>query len=237
MRTTLRKHVILPAVASIAAVLAGGGIAAAHVDPDPLAMEADTTATVAFGVEHGCDGSPTTGVKIQIPPGVTGVSAVDKPGWTATVTGDVVEFTGGSLGPDTPDHFDVTLTAPEQPGTINFPFIQTCEQGELAWIEIAAEGAAEPERPAPALKITQGPPTSADLTPAPEEEEGTNDTVVATGDTSGVTATAAPVVATVADPSDDSDNTGTIVVIVVAAVVVVGAAVVIARRRSSGSTS
>ena len=65
------------------------------------------------------------------------------------------------------------MTAPAEAGEIRFPVIQTCEQGELAWIEIPAEGAAEPEHPAPTLKITAGPPTAEDLTP--EEEEASAD--------------------------------------------------------------
>ncbi len=142
-------------------------------------MEAGTTGTVGFTIEHGCDGSPTTDVKFEIPEGVTGVTPVDKDGWTATVTGNTVEFKGGPLAADEEDHFDFTFTAPTQAGDIHFPVIQTCEQGELAWIEIAAEGAAEPEHPAPTLKVTEGPPTSADLMPEPEGEDATAETVAA----------------------------------------------------------
>ena len=156
---------------SITAVLAVGGVASAHIDPDPPAVAAGSTATVGFKIEHGCDGSPTTDLKFEIPDGVTDVAAMGKEGWTATLTGNVLEFKGGPLAADTEDHFDITFTAPAQAGDIHFPIIQTCAQGELAWIEIAAEGAAEPEHPAPTLKVTDGPPTSADLVP---EAEGTD---------------------------------------------------------------
>ena len=205
----------------------------AHVDPDPLAMEAGTTGDVAFMIEHGCDGSPTTGLKFEIPDGVTGVTPVDKDGWTATVVGNTVEFKGGPLAPDEEDSFAITMTAPAEAGEARFPAIQTCEQGELAWIEIPAEGAAEPEHPAPTLKITAGPPTPEDL--ASEEEasadaETASTEVVATGDTAVVaTAVAAP-----AD-SDDSSNTGTIVVVIGAAIVLVGGGMFLARRKKAAA--
>jgi periplasmic copper chaperone A len=203
-------------VAAVAAVALAVGTASAHVDPDPLAMQAGTTGTVAFNIEHGCSGSPTTDIKFEIPDGVTGVKPVDKSGWTATYTGNTVEFKGGPLAADQQDHFDITLTAPTTAGEIHFPAIQTCQSGELDWIEIAADGAPEPEHPAPTLKITQGPPTSADLTPM---EEGTDTTEAA------VTATAPP-------SKDESSNTGAIVGIIIGAVVVLGGGgFLIARRR------
>jgi uncharacterized protein YcnI len=235
MRTALAKSVIVTAAATAAVLLTAGGIASAHIDPDPIAMQAGTSATVAFNVEHGCDGSPTTSMKFQIPAGVTDAVGVAKEGWTSTLTGDTLEFKGGPLAADQKDHFDITFTAPTQPGDIRFPVIQTCEQGELAWIEVAEAGAAEPEHPAPTIKVTAGPPTAADLTPAPEaDDSGTGATAVASGDT------AVPVLApaTTVAAAGDSSNTGTIVVVVViVAVVLVGGGLLLARRRSGPPSS
>ena len=215
------KRVLVPAAVSATVVLTTAGLASAHIHPDPLAMAAGTTGTVGFTIEHGCDTSPTTDLKIQIPTGVTGVTPVQKAGWTATMTGNTVEFAGGSLAADKVDHFDLTLTVPAQPGDLHFPIIQTCAKGELAWIEIAAAGAPEPQYPAPTLKVTDGPPTSADLTPEPEATDAAG--------------TAAPVSATVAasTPAKDSSNTGTVVVVVVVAVVLVGGGTLLVRRKNS----
>jgi uncharacterized protein YcnI len=225
MRTPFLKLALVSAAASTAVLLVAGGIASAHVDPDPLAMEAGTTGVVAFNVEHGCDGSPMTDLKIKIADGVTGVTAVEKPGWTATVTADSIEFKGGPLAADKPDHFDVTLTVPAKAGDLHFPAIETCEKGEIAWIEIPAEGAAEPEFVAPTLKVTQGPPTSADLTPPEEAPEAP-----ATGDTAAVAATTAA--------SNGSSNTGTIVVVViVAAIVAAGGGILLVRRKNAAPKS
>ncbi len=229
MKNASIKQSLAAVGASLTAILAMGGVAFAHVDPDPIAMQAGTTGTVAFNVEHGCDGSPMTDLKIQIPTGVTDVKPVEKAGWTATVAGDTVEFTGGSLDAATADHFDITLTAPAATGDIHFPAIEKCAVGEIDWIQIAAEGEEEPELPAPTLKITQDPPTAEELTPAPEEGEATSDTAV-TSDTAAVTATVAS--------SDDSSNTGTIVVAVaVVAVILVGGGVVLTRRKRNATDS
>ena len=223
---TFCKHAFVAAASSATIVLLGGGIASAHIDPDPIAIQAGTSATVAFKVEHGCDGSPTTSMKFQIPDGTTDAVGVEKEGWTATVTGNTLEFAGGPLDPEQEDHFDITFTAPSA-GEIHFPVIQTCEVGEPAWIEIPAEGAAEPERPAPTIKITEGLPTSAHLAPEPEAEDAPEDTLVTQG-TDGV---AAPTVTAVADDDDDSSNTGAIVIVVMgAAIVLIGGAVLLARR-------
>jgi uncharacterized protein YcnI len=232
MRTSC-KHALLSAALSVTVVLAVGGVASAHINPDPTAVEAGSTATVGFTIEHGCDGSPTTVLKFAIPEGVTGVAPVGKEGWTTTVTGNVVEFTGGPLAPDQHDHFDITFTAPSQPGDIRFPVIQTCETGELAWIEVAAEGAPEPDHPAPTLKVTDGPPTSADLVPEAEGADA-NATAATGGAPTDTGATVVPVAATVAPAANDSSNTGTIVVVVVVvAVVLIGGGVLLARRRNT----
>jgi periplasmic copper chaperone A len=226
MKTTF-KHALAFATVSAAVIFVTGGIASAHVDPDPIAMQAGTSGTVAFNVEHGCDGSPTTSMSFKVPDGVTDAVGVAKDGWTATLTGSTLEFKGGPLAADEEDHFDITFTAPATAGDISFPVIQTCEQGEIAWIEPIVEGAEEPENPAPTIKITAEAPTAEELTPAPEEEEATEGTVVATSDTV-VTATS----------DDDSSNTGTIVVIVViVAVVLVGGGVVMARRKNAAPKS
>jgi uncharacterized protein YcnI len=232
----LFKHAVVTATAGLTVVLITGGIASAHVDPDPIAMQVGTSGTVAFNVEHGCDGSPMTDLKIQIPTGVTGVAAVDKDGWIAAVRGDAVEFTGGSLDAATEDHFDITLTAPSTPGKLNFPTIETCQVGEIDWIEIAAEGAPEPENVAPSLLITQNAPTAAELTPVPDAPEAAGTTVAGgtvAGGTAATTEASGTLVATVA-PAKDSSNTGTIVVVVViVAVVLIGGGVLVARRRGA----
>ena len=150
------------------------GAASAHIDPDPLAMEAGTSGTVGFNVEHGCERFADDGPQDPDPGRGSPMSRWStRTAGRRTVTGDTIEFKGGPLDADKPDHFDVTLTVPDQAGDLHFPAIETCEKGEMAWIEIAAEGAPEPELPAPTSEGHQGPPTSADLTPPPEAPDDT----------------------------------------------------------------
>ncbi|MEY2583149.1 MAG: periplasmic copper chaperone [Ilumatobacteraceae bacterium] len=229
MRTTFFKHAVVTGVTTATVLLMSAGIVSAHIDPDPIAMQAGTSGTVAFNVEHGCDGSPTIDMKFEIPADVSGVKPVDKDGWTATLTGNVLEFKGGPLPADKADHFDISFTAPSLPGEIRFPVIQTCEKGELAWIEVAQEGAPEPQHPAPTIKITQGPPTAADLTPTPDATTASDGTLVAT---SGTDTPISPSVTTTA--ADNSSNTGAIVGVIIGAVIVVaGVGLMLARRRKA----
>ncbi len=227
MKSPLLKHTLVASAMTATVVLFVGGVASAHIDPDPIAIQAGTSATVAFNVEHGCDGSPTTSMQFEIPDGVSDAVGVAKDGWTATLTGNTLEFAGGPLGADQADHFDISFTAPSTAGDISFPVIQTCEQGEIAWIEPIVEGAEEPENPAPTIKVTEGAPTAEDLTPAPEEEEATDETLAATTDTAAISTT-------VAAASDDGSSNTTPNVLVAAIVVVVlaGGGIALYRRNA-----
>lgn len=213
----LSRSIVIAAGAAGVLLLAAGP-AAAHVDPDPLAVQVGTTADVAFGVEHGCDDSPTTKLELKFPDGFTNLKPVEKQGWTATVAGQVVTFAGGKLDAKTPDDFAVNLTAPATAGTQYIPVVQTCEKGSLQWIEIPKEGAAEPEHPAAGLKLTAGAPTAEDLAPAEEEgeEAGAHNEGAASDD-------------------HDGSNMGVIVGVVVAAVVVVGAGLVVVKRKRAAA--
>jgi len=208
--------------AGSASVLVGVGMAVAHIDADPAAVAAGSVATVGFNVEHGCDGSNTTELQIRIPDGVTDARPVDVSGWTATAAADTVTFSGGDLDAETPATFAVTFTAPATAGTIYFPIVQTCAVGQTAWIEIPGEGAPEPDHPAPAVLVTDGPPTSADL--APHDDDAETEETATTADTP-ISTTTAP------GGDDDSSNTGLVIGIIAGVVVVLGGAAVVASRR------
>ena len=244
----MRRALVVTGLTATAAALLLAGTASAHIDPNPIAVQAATSNTVSFGVEHGCEESPTTEMQIKIPDGVTDAQPVEKDGWTTTVDTQVVTFTGGPLAADTPDDFAVTFTAPSAPGPIVFPIVQLCEVGQLDWIETALEGEAEPEHPAPIVQVTADAPTDAELTPAPEEETGEGeeaptdtaptDTGTAPTDTAA-TAASIPVdsIATTvvddAESDDDDSNTGVILGVIVLVIVIGGAAYVINRRRAA----
>jgi periplasmic copper chaperone A len=182
----------LPAALGIAAaaILLPASAASAHVGIDIAEAEADGFAFATFRVPHGCEGSPTTKVKIQIPDGVVSVKPEAVAGWKLEIlNGPItpydshgtmisegvkeVTWTGGPLADAHVAQFGMSMKMPNKAGeTVYFKTIQTCEQGETAWIEIPAEGAEEPEHPAPSLElISAGDETIADE-PAEDEGEG-----------------------------------------------------------------
>jgi uncharacterized protein YcnI len=129
-----------------------------------------------FRVPHGCKGSATISLKVQVPDGVIAVKPQPKPGWqiktikgkydkTYTFDGAKLEegvreidWSGGKLPDDYYDEFvfDGFLTDSLTPGTtLYFPAVQECEQGVERWIEIPAAGKTSDdyETPAPGLKL------------------------------------------------------------------------------------
>lgn len=151
--------------------------AAAHVSVSPSEAPADGYARFAFRTPHGCDGAATNVVSVQIPTGVISVKPEMVVGWdvtTETVTYDEsVELHGTELtegvgvvtwtaqaGYELPDdlfrEFGITAKMPVDAGTLYFPTVQECVDGnEIAWIEIPAEGedGHALESPAPAVTL------------------------------------------------------------------------------------
>ena len=167
-----------------------------EVSPEEAAP--DSFATLAFQVPHGCDGSATVSLSVQIPAGVVSVKPQVKPGWEIsieegtlpepvdyfgeTLTEGVlsVTWTGGPLEDQYMDVFGMSVKLPNTEGPIYFAAIQTCEQGETAWIQIPAEGQTEDdlEDPAPALVLEVGAGGHTDEAAAAGDEAaaGTEDT-------------------------------------------------------------
>jgi uncharacterized protein YcnI len=162
----------------VAAMLSAAPTAFAHVGITPRQAAAGGYTKLSFGVPHGCDGSSTTRIAVQIPEGVVSVKPQVAPGWEiATTTGpyaEPVELHGDTLtegvvevvwegGPLSDSHlaeFGMSVRLPDAPGeTIAFPVIQTCVEGETGWIQIAAAsdsdeaGGEELEHPAPTIEL------------------------------------------------------------------------------------
>ena len=114
-----------------------------------------------FKVGHGCSGSPTTGLRIEIPPSVTGVEALAVAGWTVASeknsSGHItaIRYEGGALAADKPGIFPVRLHLPNAAGPVRFAVHQTCAMGAEDWT--GAQGTAHP---APVLMV--GSPAQAD---------------------------------------------------------------------------
>jgi uncharacterized protein YcnI len=164
------------AAATGALTLALAGTAGAHITANPGEAPSDGFATLDFSVGHGCEDSPTTQLKIKVPPSVPSATPAVHPLWDVatkegkkdkvelhgdTITRGVSEVTFTAKQPLPPDRLDsvtmsVKLPAGEEGESVYFPTIQRCEQGQTRWIQIPAEGQNpdELEELAPAVVLT-----------------------------------------------------------------------------------
>jgi uncharacterized protein YcnI len=175
IRSFARLGALPVATAAIALSLAAPASAHVTATPSTTAAGAYTVATFAMG--HGCEGSPTTKIEIQVPESVLSVSPTRNPFYEVEKTieqldepvtdshgNEVTErvasivYTADTPLPDGQrDTFELSFQLPDAEGEmLTFPTVQTCEEGETAWVEVPAEGqdADELESPAPAFEIT-----------------------------------------------------------------------------------
>lgn len=164
------------ALAGAAALVLGGAVAAsAHVSIAEGPVEAGSYSILTFGVPHGCDGSATTEVAIQIPEGINAVTPTrnslytvekvmedldtpitDSHGNEVTERVAQVVYTAATPLPDGQrDAFELSLQIPEDAAdtALYFPTVQTCEQGETAWVQIPEEGQDGHDLDAPAPSV------------------------------------------------------------------------------------
>ena len=154
-----------------AAGLAGGALlvlaaplaASAHVTVTPSGTAAGSYTVLTFAFSHGCDGSPTTALAIDIPESIESVSPTLNPNWTIEKVADGDRTAQVVYTAITPvedgyrDTIELSLQLPEDAAgeTLAFPVLQTCAEGETNWNELAEEGAEEPESPAPTIVVTE----------------------------------------------------------------------------------
>jgi periplasmic copper chaperone A len=138
--------------------------------------------TAVFAVPHGCAGSATIKIRVQIPEGVIAAEPQPKPGWKvetktekyaasydyhgSSISEGVKEvaWSGGKLPAHEYSEFVVStyLTRGLKPdGMLYFPVVQECEQGVSRWIDIPSEGGAahahDAKSPAPSVKLIAKP--------------------------------------------------------------------------------
>jgi len=202
--------------------------AGAHVSPDRTEVPAGGYTDVKLGVGHGCEGSPTTQLEVQIPSELLNVTPYVVPGWDVAVTTDPLdEPVEGSHGEQVTERdavvtwtaqagnelldgfkmqFGLNFQVPDLEGTVlHFPTIQTCQEGATSWIQIPVEGEEEPAEPAPTVRIVAG-TGGGHGSPTPDDTEAGGDTGDAADDESGAGDDTGSSVDGAADP--DSDATG-----------------------------
>jgi uncharacterized protein YcnI len=155
--------------------------AAAHITLETKQATVGASYKAVFAVPHGCAGSPTVKVHVQVPEGVIAVKPMPKAGWNIDVVegkyaseydyhGNKVSsgvkevmWSGGKLLDKNYDEFimHTVVTDSLKPNTtLYFPVVQECETGVSRWIEIPAEGAGpshEGKSPAPGVTLLPKP--------------------------------------------------------------------------------
>ncbi len=156
--------------------------AQAHVTLEEPQAVAGQAYKAVLRVGHGCEGSATHTVSVQIPAGFRGAKPMPKAGWTLNVQraplaepyeshgrslkDDVVEITwqAGSREAHLSDaHFDEFVLrgqTPPQAGPLWFKVRQLCEKGQWLWTEVPTGGTSTKGLKAPAalLEVTPAAP-------------------------------------------------------------------------------
>ena len=174
-------HLVLRVAAACTAtagvLLWGATGASAHVSMSASDTAAGAFTILTFSVPHGCEGSSTTKISIQMPEQINAATPTRTANWEVAKTmqtldqpitdshgneitervGEVVYTATTPLPDGYRDAFELSVQLPDAPGeTLVFPVVQTCEKGETAWVEIPDEGQSEDdlEAPAPSIEVT-----------------------------------------------------------------------------------
>lgn len=149
-------------IAALVFSLAGLAPAAAHVTLTEPGARPGADYVAHFRVGHGCSGSPTIALRVEIPPAVSNVRPRPAPGWTlqteqagARVTS--VTWSGGTLPAGQPGEFAIAMTLPASSGRLAFPATQTCQKGAEQWSELPAADGRLLKNPAPLLTVSPTP--------------------------------------------------------------------------------
>lgn len=227
-RTPARLLVRGAAVTGAAGLVSLAGLAgpaSAHVSVTPSDTGAGAYTVLTFSVPHGCDGSPTTKLAISLPDGINEATATRNPFYKISTTteklaeplttedGDevtertsTVVYTATTPLPDGQrDTLELSLQLPEdaEGETLAFPVVQTCEEGERPWTELAADGQSEDDLESPAPTVTVTAPGEGGHHGGDAAAEGGDD-----AEGASATVTTAPASASTEAASSDDDGNG-----------------------------
>lgn len=81
--TLLSRHSVQTTIKTIAiiAIFTPASAVFGHVVLEDQAALAGRSYKAVFKVSHGCEGSPTTAIRVALPPGFAGAKPMPKPGW------------------------------------------------------------------------------------------------------------------------------------------------------------
>ncbi len=154
---------LIAALAAPLALLATASAADAHVVLTQTEAAPGSYFATALRIGHGCDGSATTRLRVEIPAEVPQARPQPKPGWALEIVregdGPKARVSAlvwrGRLPDEQFDEFGLLMKLPDRAGVLHFKVIQTCETGEAQWTEVP--GAGDPPgaltHPAPTLTL------------------------------------------------------------------------------------
>ena len=208
---------------AVALLVALAAPAWAHVDAEGV-TDASGITTVTFAFEHGCAGSPTRQLTIQLPDGTTEVTPQNPAGWTSTVSSGVLEWTGGPIPDTEKGEFVSSMRIVGAKGTTVFlPTKQICVAGENDWLEKTDDPEADNAAPRIVLTETVAPDTTV-TTKASTSSTDKATTSTAKGSTATTTTGGA-------NTDDTKNNVGALVGGIAVLVIVIGAVVLYLRNR------
>ncbi|GAA4239648.1 YcnI family protein [Actinomadura meridiana] len=171
---------------SVMSVIGLATAASAHVTVNPKTAEQGSYTKATFRVPNERDNASTTKLVVNLPAEhpLPSVSVRPVPGWTVKVDksklatpmkiegGELTEavtkitWSGGKIDPGNFQEFDVSMgPLPTNTDQLMFKADQTYSNGEVVkWDAPTTEGAAEPEHPAPVLKLVPKGSTSVNTT-------------------------------------------------------------------------
>jgi LPXTG-motif cell wall-anchored protein len=199
----MRKTIVVLTLLGLTLVPA----ALAHVEPSPEKVPANRVSKITLSAE-GEESVPAVKLTVQMPAGVTDVVALPTAGWTESVKGRVVTWSGGKIPHGADGKFSFTAHMPNTPGRVLvFPSLVTYQDGKVVhWI-----GAESSDTPAPRVTLT----ASGQINPPPPPPPPAAVTTTSTS-----------------NAGDGGSNTWIWIVIAAAILASLAAIVVVRRRRA-----
>jgi uncharacterized protein YcnI len=214
------------AAAALAAVFAAAGTAAAHTEVTASKAQAlAENVTLTFTNEAESDSAGFSKIRIVLPAGITpdAVTVKDAPkGWKLRPTAHGYTVGGPALAPGKDAEHSIVVRQLPDAKSLVFKTLDTYSDGKVSrWIELPT-GGAEPEKPAPVLKLKAAAPGAAAISPSPSTGAGSSP------NSSGALAAASEIgkespVAQETDASGSSNGTMIVAVLICAMLALVGA--------------
>ena len=117
----------------LSAAMLAASAAHAHVSLEQRSAPAGTYQKLTFRVGHGCNGSATQSITIQLPEGFAGLKPMPKQGWQIERGAATLTWRGGPLPDDYYEEFVAFGKLPAQPASHVFKITQACVVGSMNW--------------------------------------------------------------------------------------------------------